>query len=171
MKKYMYILFFLLGIGIVKYESKNYTINITRSLPLGIYRLEEAQNIKIGDIVQFQLEEKEMKFLKERGYLPEIADTLLKIVAANKETAKKIHIEENGLFPILYIENKNWGPIFKKDSKGRNIPSLSLEEIRPEEGEYLLLSPIFKSYDGRYWGSISEDRILHKAVPIFTLQN
>lgn len=167
-KKYFWILFFILTMGILKYESKNFTINITKSLPLGIYRLEEASNIQVGDIVQFQLEKEKMDFLYDRGYLPRVADTLLKIVAADSTNANKIRIQYDTLFPILYVENHNWGPILPVDSKNRMVPKISLEEMKPGEGEYLLLSPVARSFDGRYWGSISKEKILKKATPILT---
>lgn len=170
-KKCFWILFLVLSIGILKHKGKNYTINITKSLPVGIYRLEKVQKIKVGDIVEFQLEEEEMNFLKERGYLPDIAGSLLKIVAADKTNADKIAIKQTEVFPLLYIEDKNWGPILSKDSNNRTIPQISLEEMKPKDGEYLLLSPVFRSYDGRYWGVIKKENILNKVTPVFTLSN
>lgn len=61
-KKYVWFLFLILVIGTLQYKSRDYTINITRSLPLGIYHLEEASDIQLGDIVQFQLEKEKMDF-------------------------------------------------------------------------------------------------------------
>ncbi|EFS22143.1 hypothetical protein FSBG_01640 [Fusobacterium gonidiaformans 3-1-5R] len=165
-KKYVWFLFLILVIGTLQYKSRDYTINITRSLPLGIYHLEEASDIQLGDIVQFQLEKEKMDFLYDREYLPRIADTLLKIVAADSTNSEKIRIQNNSIFPILYIGNHNWGPILPADSKNRVVPQISLEEMKPKEGEYLLLSPVARSFDGRYWGSISKEKILKKATPI-----
>ena len=54
--------------------------------------------------------------------------------------------------------------IFLKDSKGRNITSVSLEDLRPKnKDEYLLLSSHYKSYDSRYFGLIKRNQILNIA--------
>lgn len=46
------------------------------------------------------------------------------------------------------------------------VPEQSLyrDEIIPE-GSYFLMAPAPESYDGRYWGFISEDQIVGRATP------
>ena len=81
-------LFFFIFMLVFKIIAKNYTIVITESLPLGVYRLYSIKDtIEIGDIVQFKPDEDTVKFIKNRGYLPEIANTLVKEVAADKHKA------------------------------------------------------------------------------------
>ena len=160
-------LFFFIFMLIFKIIGKNYTVVITESLPLGVYKLYPVKDtIKIGDIVQFKPNENTIEFLKDREYLSEIADTLVKEVAAdysNRDEIKFIYdvnLEQN----LLYVGEKNYGPIFLKDSKGRNITSVSLEDLRPKnKDEYLLLSSHYKSYDSRYFGLIKRNQILNIA--------
>ncbi|PGH20856.1 hypothetical protein RN96_07095 [Fusobacterium polymorphum] len=160
-------LFFFIFMLIFKIIGKNYTVVITESLPLGVYKLYPVKDtIKIGDIVQFKPNENTIEFLKDREYLPEIADTLVKEVAAdysNRDEIKFIYdvnLEQN----LLYVGEKNYGSIFLKDSKGRNITSVSLEDLRPKnKDEYLLLSSHYKSYDSRYFGLIKRNQILNIA--------
>jgi len=47
--------------------AKNYTITVTESLPLGIYKLYSIEdNIKIGDIVQFKPSKEILDFIYNR---------------------------------------------------------------------------------------------------------
>ena len=65
---------------------------------------------------------------------------------------------------FLYVGEKNYGPIFLNDSSGRDIASVSLEDLKPKNSdEYLLLSSHYKSYDSRYFGLIKRNQILNKA--------
>ena len=160
-------LFFFIFILILKIIAMNYTIVITESLPLGIYKLYSIKDtIKIGDTVQFKPDEDTVKFIKNRGYLPEIADTLVKEVAAdysNRDEIKLVY-DTNLKLNLLYVGEKNYGPIFLKDSSGRDITSVSLEDLKPKNSdEFLLLSSHYKSYDSRYFGLINRKQILNKA--------
>ena len=162
----VYLFFFILML-IFKIIAMNYTIVITESLPLGIYKLYAIKDtIKIGDIVQFKPDKDTVKFIKNRGYLPEIADTLVKEVAVdynNRDEIKFIY-DVNLKQNLLYVGEKNYGPILLKDSKGRNITSVSLEDLKPRNpDEFLLLSSHYKSYDSRYFGLIKRNQILNKA--------
>lgn len=162
----IYLIFFIFMI-ILKIIAMNYTIVITESLPLGIYKLHSLKDtIKIGDIVQFKPDEDTVKFIKNRGYLPEIADTLVKEVAAdynNKDEIKLVY-DTNLKLNLLYVGEKNYGPIYFKDSRGKDIQSVSLKDLKPKNSdEFLLLSSHYKSYDSRYFGLISKKQILKKA--------
>ena len=164
LKIYLFLFVFML---IFKIIAKNYTIVITESLPLGVYKLYPIKDtIKIGDIVQFKPDEDTVKFIKNRGYLPEIANTLVKEVAAdysNRDEIKLVY-DTNLKLNLLYVGEKNYGPIFLKDSKGRDITFVSLEDLKPKNSdEFLLLSSHYKSYDSRYFGLINRKQILNKA--------
>ena len=164
LKIYLFLFVFML---IFKIIAKNYTVVITESLPLGVYKLYPIKDtLKIGDIVQFKPNKNTIEFLKDRGYLPEIADTLVKEVAAdynNRDEIKFIY-DVNLKQNLLYVGEKNYGPILLKDSKGRNITSASLEDLKPRNpDEFLLLSSHYKSYDSRYFGLIKRNQILNKA--------
>ena len=163
-KVYLIFLIFLIAILSLKKIAADYTIVITESLPLGLYKLTDIQEIEIGDIVQFTPIKEEMELIYSRGYLPKYAKTLLKEVVADYSNRDQIEIKEDNLFKYLYVAGKNYGPILKKDSKGREIKEKKLEELKPkEEGEYLLLSSHFKSYDSRYFGLVNRKNILKKA--------
>ena len=164
LKIYLFFFIFMLTLKII---AKNYTIVVTESLPRGVYKLFSIEDtIKTGDIVQFRPNKETIKFVKGRGYLPKIADTLVKEVAAdynNKDEIKLVY-DTNLKLNLLYVGEKNYGPIYFKDSRGRDIQPVSLKDLKPKNSdEFLLLSSHYKSYDSRYFGLISKKQILKKA--------
>lgn len=155
---------FFITMFFVKKTAKNYTIVITESLPLGLYKLTDIREINIGDIVQFIPEKEDMEIIYNRGYLPKYAKTLLKIVAANYNNKDEIKIIETIENKKLYVGENDYGAILLMDSKGRKIKQLDIEELKPRnEDEYLLLSSHSNSYDSRYFGPINKKSILKKA--------
>ena len=52
------------------YFKCNYVINVTPSLPRGIYRLEKPENLKQGDIVLFDIDEDIKEMMAGRKYIP-----------------------------------------------------------------------------------------------------
>ena len=85
--------------------AKNYTITVTESLPLGIYKLYSIEDdIKIGDIVQFKPSKEILDFIYDREYLPRYATTLLKEVAADYSNRDEIEIVNDGELTYMYQE-------------------------------------------------------------------
>ena len=145
--------------------AKNYTITVTESLPLGIYKLYSIEDdIKIGDIVQFKPSKEILDFIYNRKYLPRYATTLLKEVAADYSNRDEIEIVNDGEVSYLYVSGKNYGIILNTDSIGRKIIPLRVEDLKPRnKDEYLLLSSHIRSYDSRYFGLVNRKDILKKA--------
>lgn len=149
---------------LLRVRAKNYAITVTESLPLGVYKLSEIDDIKIGDIVQFKPSEKTLEFIYNREYLPRYATTLLKEVAADYSNRDEIEIVNDGEVSYLYVSGKNYGIILNTDSIGRKIIPLRVEDLKPRnKDEYLLLSSHIRSYDSRYFGLINRKDILKKA--------
>ena len=145
--------------------AKNYTITVTESLPLGIYKLYPIEDsIEIGDIVQSKPNKEILDFIYNREYLPRYATTLLKEVAADYSNRDEIEIVNDGEFSYLYVSGKNYGIILNTDSIGRKITPLRVEDLKPRnKDEYLLLSSHVRSYDSRYFGLVNRKDILKKA--------
>ena len=153
---------FLIFMGILKKEGKNYTINKTRSLPRGIYKLYPPVDLHKGDIIVFEIP-KSAELMFKRGYVSNI-DFLMKKLAALPGEEIKIENHE------LIIGTKNWGKIYDRDKLNRQLPKLEKEQIRPSEDEVLALSEVDKSFDGRYFGPIEIKSIKYKAKPVFILK-
>lgn len=156
MKKF--IIIFLSLVGILISQRNNYIINPSKSLTRGIYKITPIDNdIKQGDIVVFKISKQVKELARERGYILNNVETLMKIVAATKND--KVTISENKLF----INKVFWGNISKQDSHFRNLPQKSEKELQPLNDEFLLLSKVDNSFDCRYIGTIKKNDILFKA--------
>lgn len=95
---------------------------------------------------------------KEREYILKDAQTLMKIVAATQDD--KVTIEKNELF----INGVSWGKIAYKDSHLRRLEPKSEKELQPKnDDEYLLLSKVRNSFDGRYIGVVKRKDIIYRA--------
>lgn len=159
-------LIIIIGLGIflftLKGISKHITINISKSLPRGVYRLYTPLKIDGGDIIVFPIPENVRETFEKRKYTSKFVTSIMKKAAAFEND--NIEIREE----ILYINNISWGKIYKYDSKFRSLPELSIEEVKPQKGEILPLSNIDHSFDGRYFGPIKEEKIMYKAKLLFT---
>lgn len=68
----------------------------------------------------------------------------------------------------ILINGKKIGKVYKFYAKDQPLPQTRMCG-KLKEDQYLLLSTKNeRSFDGRYFGIISSDRILGRAVPIFT---
>lgn len=159
-------LIIIIGLGIflfiLKDISKHITINISRSLPRGVYRLYTPLKIDRGDIIVFPIPENVRETFEKRKYTSKFVTSIMKKAAAFENDNITIKKE------VLYINNTAWGKIYKYDSKFRALPELSLEEIIPKKNEILPLSNVDHSFDGRYFGPIEEKKIIYKAELLFT---
>ena len=151
----------VLAILLVLYlGSKFFIINVTPSLARGIYLLLPAKDIKRGDIVVFNIPEK----LKNCEYIPNYTKLLLKQVGALEDDV--VLKKDN----ILYINNKKYGKIYKKDNLGIDLPQIQDKELQPNKDEFLPLATHINSFDGRYYGVIPINQIKNKAKIIFNFE-
>lgn len=152
------IIFSLIILLIHWYRIKDkYIINPSKSLTRGIYKLYPPVNIKQGDIVVFKISKETKNFCKQRGYILNKTETLMKRVAAFSNDKVIIKNQE------IFINDISWGKIYKMDSKYRELPQVKIENIVPNDNEFLPLVKTDGSFDGRYFGSIKNKDIQAKA--------
>ncbi|MGL4946354.1 MAG: S26 family signal peptidase [Cetobacterium sp.] len=144
---------------ILKILSNNYIINVTKSLPRGVYKILHSKEFKKNDIVVFEIPEKAKKYLFDRKYVPSIVTSMMKAVASEKiDDVIEINNDNE-----LIINNKNWGKVYKYDSYGRKLPEIDIEKMKVQKGEILLLSDYSdRSFDGRYFGVVPISSIKYK---------
>lgn len=134
-----------------------YAVNISASLPMGIYKLYEIEKIEKGDIVMFSFPPEAEKYIRERKYLPDNVKTLLKRVTAVE--GDNVEVRDK----TLYINNEEYwlAKIKEKDSKGLLLPRMKNQIL--EKDEYFVLGTHPTSFDSRYYGTIKREVILKKA--------
>lgn len=152
------ILIFIIFIGCLLSQRNKYIINPSKSLTRGIYKTFPVETINKGDIVVFNIPNDIKKMAKEREYILKDAQTLMKIVAATKDDIVTIKNDE------LFINGISWGKMAYKDSHLRKLEPKSEKELQPKnDDEYLLLSKVKNSFDGRYIGVVKRKDIIYKA--------
>lgn len=138
------------------YFSKNYAVNITPSVKLGVYRIykiKEKEAIKKGDLVIYQIPEKFQQLSTLKGTdIPSLKPVTA--VYGDKIEIKNSHIYINGEDYGKVIENKKL-PHFNGQLK---------------EDEVLTLSKVENTFDGRYYGGIKKNKIKGKAKLVYEIK-
>ncbi len=158
MKKYnLYLLISVLSVFLIAFCVRSQvTINISHSLPRGLYWLtevKEPEDIEIGDIVLFDTPEKAKKYIYGRGYQNRDVKQILKMVAATEKdqiTKKDSRLYINGFSNYRFL---------MKDSLGNPLPQLSTEELQPHEGDLFVIGTHYRSFDSRYYGVIKRSNV------------
>ena len=142
-------------------------INLSPSLPLGLYRLTAAP-IAHGSLVAACLPQGLASLarrdrLLRSGTCPGGASPVLKLVGALggdlvTVTADRIRVNGAHLQPSA--------PRF--DRRGRPIQPLPRGAYRLQELELWLYAPHPRSWDSRYFGPVSRDSVLASVRPLFT---
>ena len=133
--------------------SKIYVINVTPSIPLGIYKLEKFDGVlKKRDLVVYEVDDK----YKNLTSIKRTMFKSVKPVAAFYED--KVEIKDNR----IYVNGEDYGEIFSKVSSNFNG--------KMKEDEVLTLSKVRGTFDGRYYGAIKKSKIEKKARLIYELR-
>ena len=156
-------IFIVLGTVFI-FRINNYILNISQSLPIGIYQKIDNHDYKIDDYVIVKVPEEYKEFMYSRGYMGTdefSAKTMLKKIKGVNGDSFEIIGED-----LIKNDTEILAKILNKDSKGRNLPKIS--KITLKNGEYFLLGEHPYSLDSRYLGKFEEKDILYKVRPIIT---
>jgi conjugative transfer signal peptidase TraF len=138
---------------------KSYYLNLSPSVPLGVYRLTSLGTLAVGDLVVFDPPEGTQPYIYGRGWLPN-GWPLIKYVGA---LAGETFSIEGASF---YINNKYKGTVYDRDDEGRTLPKITgYHTVEP--GMFLPVSPYSRSFDGRYFGTVPVNSIKGKASPLW----
>lgn len=146
------IFFLSVIVPVIYFLSNFFTINRTASLPTGLYFMHSFSKLEKGDVVVF-LPVKEAK-----NYLPKNTKYMMKNIGGVK--GDKIKIVDDR----LYINDEDFGEVFKQDITGKKLPRYNGAEIK--EDEVFLVTKAKGSFDSRYWGTLKKDKIQKKAILI-----
>ena len=127
-----------------------YVINVTPSIPLGIYKLEKFDGaLKKGDLVVYKIDNKYKKLTSIKGTM---FKSVKPVVAFYED---KVEIKGNR----IYVNDEDYGEIFPEISSNFNG--------KIKEDEVLTLSKVRGTFDGRYYGAIKKSKIEKKARLIY----
>lgn len=157
-KKSLFLPLFLIILNILGiYTRKYFVLNISSSIPIGIYKVDKSTDFKRENIVTFSTK-KYKDILDYPGSIKNI--TFSKYIAGI--SGDYIRIENNK----IYVNNKEKGNIFKVDGLNNRLPQLKEKEYIVKEDEVFVLGTNDKSFDSRYYGCIKKSDVIYKLVPL-----
>lgn len=135
-----------------------FILNLSSSVPLGVYFLNGSENYMRGDLVLFDVPDNAKSLIYGRGFLPEGWPLIKKIGALPGD---RVCIDET-----LTINGTILGPVLKADNKSRALPQMrGCFSVAP--GYFFPIATTARTIDGRYFGPVAINTIKGKATPIF----
>ena len=148
------------SLAALKLASTRVILQVTGSLPKGIYAIHAPTRIKTGQLVVFDVPRQVRDLVLARGWIPaHLRYHLLKPVVA--VPGDSVVVCEKGLF----INGDYFGAVKKYDSRGLALPKLDKRYVL-KAGEYFTACRHDDSFDGRYFGPIIQKSILAVAAPL-----
>lgn len=137
--------------------------NASTSVPVGLYRIEPVDHIRVGDLVLVRPSTALERLMAERRYV-ERGVPLLKPVAAVAGTT----VCRTGL--AVTIDGHAAVRALLNDRLGRPLPRWT-NCRRLRAGEFFLIAPASAaSFDSRYFGPVARAQIIGRAKPVWTVR-
>ena len=147
--------------GAVACRHYNLYVNLTSSLPRGVYQLFPGGKIARGDVVLVvELDEigVDRALCPYRGLLKQAA-------AFGGDT-----IDSDGKYILVNGRRLPYSDLFTRDKYGKDLPQQKYPYIVPNGAVYLTSQHKY-GYDSRYYGPISIEHIAGKARLLFSFPN
>lgn len=134
--------------------------NASDSIPIGLYRLEQAEPLFVTELVAIRPPEPLASFLDFNGILPAGVPMLKRVLALPGQTVCR-----DGL--TITVDGVGVGEARLRDGRDRPLPAWrGCLTLLP--GEIFVMSwQSADSFDGRYFGPITSSAIIGEAVPIW----
>lgn len=135
--------------------------NASASAPIGLYTIDFDGPFDVTDLVAVDAPEPLAAFMAERGYLPKGVPLLKRVLGVSGQTVCRSNL-------TITVDGVEVGAALERDRAGRDLPVWQGCR-RVETGQVFLMNwQIRDSFDGRYFGLISTDQIIGRAVPLWT---
>jgi conjugative transfer signal peptidase TraF len=135
--------------------------NASASVPIGLYAVQPAGTLRIGELLVVAPPEPLAAFLDERHYLPK-GVPLLKHVAA---LPRQIVCRTGG---AITVDGILVGMALSRDHLGRPLPTWQRCRVIAAGEVFLMNRRSAASLDGRYFGPLPTTTIVGRADPIWT---
>lgn len=135
--------------------------NASASVPIGLYLVRASNPPSLGDLFAVRLPEDLSSWVVERGYVG--ADTLLlkRVTAISGMTVCRDGLD-------ITLDGRVVAEAASADQQGRPLPSWTGCVTLGSDEVFLLVVGVADSLDGRYFGPLSADTILGRAIPLWT---
>ena len=135
--------------------------NASASVPIGLYRVEPTDRLKLADLVLLRPPEALEKFLADGGYLPCGVPLLKRVEGLPGQTVCRLGLS-------VSVDGKPIGEARTDDRRGRLLPEWQGCVTLGDGQVFLLNSDSPDSLDGRYFGPLPVSSIIGRATPFWT---
>jgi conjugative transfer signal peptidase TraF len=141
--------------------SPRYIWNVSKSVPLGLYRLQPVTKLTVTELVAVQPPDLLAAFLDLNGYLPIGAPMLKRVLALPGQTVCR-----NGL--TIAVDGIDIGQAHERDGRNRPLPTWQGCRVIADHQLFVMNWQSEDSFDSRYFGPLPASAVIGKAVPIWT---
>lgn len=138
-----------------------YIWNASKSVPIGLYRLQPAGGLVVTELVAARPPEPLATFLDLNGYLPIGVPMLKRVLALPGQMVCR-----KGL--TISIDAIEMGEALSRDSRGRPLPVWQGCRVVGADKLFLMNWQSEDSLDGRYFGVVPQSSVIGKALPVWT---
>jgi conjugative transfer signal peptidase TraF len=137
-------------------------IQVTPSMPRGVYWITRGADITTGAIVVFEPPLSAKKLIDERRWwnMSGVRYSLMKYIVA--KTRDHVQVSDD----VVLINGSFFSTVKHIDSQGLPLTPSKLDTILAED-EYFVASKYHNSFDSRYFGTIKREDIKGTATRIF----
>lgn len=133
--------------------------NASDSVPIGWYRISQADSLAPGDLVLVRLPPEASSLAAQRGYLPANVP-LLKTVAAVAPQRVCVQGSQVRIDGVVVARRMRW------DRQSRALPAWQACRRLVGDELFLLSSNNPASFDSRYFGPVSANTVIGRAQPL-----
>lgn len=138
-----------------------FVLNVSDSVPIGLYRLRPAGRLTVTELVAAQPPESTATFLADGNYLPRNVPMLKRVLALPGQTVCREHL-------TITVNGIAMGVARERDSRGRPLPVWQGCRVVADGEVFLMNWQSADSLDGRYFGLLPANAILGRAEPVWT---
>ena len=159
-----------LALGLVLAHQAGLRLNITRSIPLGLYRMSNDPIVNGASVLWCPPKRQEFDLAKERGYIGAgfcpggYGYMMKKVFAAHNDV---VSVTDDGVTingTLLPASQP-----YETDSMGRPLPRFRVSDHVLTSSELLLMSDAnSRSFDARYFGLVHRAHIQSLIYPVWT---
>jgi conjugative transfer signal peptidase TraF len=148
------------GLSALFHPSPKLIWNASASVPVGLYRIQHAEPLHIGELVVAMPPEPLAGYLANRGYLPEGVPLLKHILALAGDTVCRAG-------DTITVDGETVGRALASDWRGRELPTWQGCQALSAGTVFLMNEQSAHSLDGRYFGPLATSAIVGRAVPLW----
>ncbi len=138
-----------------------YIWNASNSVPIGLYRVQSLDRLRITELVAVKPPDLLAALLDLNGYLPIGVPMLKRVLALPGQTVCR-----NGL--TIAVDGIDVGDAHERDGHGRPLPAWQGCHLIADGDVFVMNWQSADSLDGRYFGPLPASAVIGKAVPVWT---